>query len=988
MIPNLANPSQISQDEINAILWKACDTFRGTVDPSEYKNYILVMLFLKYISDVWLDKEAHYKEQFGEDEERLRRRMGRERFVLPDGADYYSIYEQRGEKNLGEIIDIALAAIEETNIEKLQGLFRNISFNPEAPLGQPKMRNERLKKLLEILANPKLDFLTGGFSGGEIFEFLIEKFPHAEGKRGGEYYSPKSIIKLMLDIAEPQSGMRIYDPAMGTGGMLVQANEWVKENEKRDGNISLYGQDISEEAIFLSRMNLLFHQIFDATIFSGDTLLHPQNIEGENLQKFDLILSNPPFGLRLGEHQVSELRNDPFNRFIYGSPSSTADFAFLQHIIASLSETGKAIVAVPSRVLFASGQDGEIRKEILEDDLIEAVISLAPALLSNTAIPMNLLILNRAKSASQKGEVLFINASTEYERADRHRNTITQEQITKIKNIYQSHKEVKSFSHIAKLDDIRQQEFNLLPLRYIDLIDISNFLGGNVEWLPISKIAEIFPGSQIHRDAQGQGEIAIIKAANILNSRLQVTELDVIPLPEDTSRILFSQQGDILISRIGNKKFNLFYVEEGFDGAIVHQSLYVIRVEKAYHYLRKYIVEFFRSEKGQAILTKNIINMGAALSLRKSDLLRIKLPVPANRVIDLLGKLHAVEEKLLERVEQAQNMRADLFNIDNPNTVHTRLEELSTGAHVLSSSLVQSDTLEYQVRNFYPFPIAFSYRTLNSIHEISEKYTEQLRVAENLLAFLANIGIALCQASKVLQSDKNKNLTATSLIEKFGGGISPGDWQSMAYSSGVLLKEVDDYALAKSFSSLWFKGTGRKASAFTKDTNRLAVLKNDHKHDRGPKISSEYEKYSTEVQTILDRCYEALSFMVKYPMRSMEALDIDWRTKDAVLDTLVYIGDHPGLRKERVSYHEPLPKGLLYLELQKDIWIPLYPFISVQICPSCKTRETYFVDRWDHSGSKVKLKSFERSHIHESNEDAKKVAEDMQEWITDNLKVQ
>jgi len=314
------------------------------------------------------------------------------------------------------------------------------------------------------------------------------------------------------------------------------------------------------------------------------------------------------------------------------------------------------------------------------------------------------------------------------------------------------------------------------------------------------------------------------------------------------------------------------------------------------------------------------------------------------------------------------------------------LDELSTNAHVLSSSLVQSDSLDYQVRNFYPFPLAYSYRTLSGIHDPFQKYPEQLRVAENLLAFLANIGLSLGQEGNMLLTEGNTNITATSFSKYFGGGISPGDWLSIAHSVANLLREKQRQTMSEKYSSLWFKGTGSKESDFTKTTKRLVELKNDFKHDRGPKTPHDFDKASEEIQDLIDYCYEQLSFFVRYPIRLVQSLDVDLITSDAILETLVYAGDHPGLRLEKVNYPKALPKGLLYLELSKDNWIRLYPHINVQYCPSCKTRETYFVDRWDGIGNKVVLKSFERGHTHESDEDAKKIASDLANWIKENLK--
>ncbi|HRL14711.1 MAG TPA: type I restriction-modification system subunit M N-terminal domain-containing protein, partial [Aggregatilineales bacterium] len=204
---------RISQDEINAILWKACDTFRGTIDPSEYKNYILVMLFLKYISDVWRDRYAALLERYNGNEERAKGQLRYERFVLPDGCDYYSLYEQRNETNLGEIINKALEEIEHKNKEKLDGVFRNIDFNSESALGRPKQRNERLKNLLQDFNDPRLDMRPSRINGldiiGNAYEYLIGKFASGAGKKAGEFYTPPEVSALLADLLDPQPGNRI-----------------------------------------------------------------------------------------------------------------------------------------------------------------------------------------------------------------------------------------------------------------------------------------------------------------------------------------------------------------------------------------------------------------------------------------------------------------------------------------------------------------------------------------------------------------------------------------------------------------------------------------------------------------------------------------------------------------------------------------------------------------------------------------------------------
>ena len=255
-----SNGQTISQDEINGILWRACDTFRGTVDPSEYKNYILVMLFLKYISDVWRDHYAQYRGQFGDDEERIRRRMARERFVLPEGCDFDSLYRQRRADNIGELINIALDKVEDANRQKLEGVFRNIDFNSEAHLGKTKDRNTRLQHLLEDFANPRLDLRPSRIGNldviGNSYEYLIARFASGAGKKAGEFYTPPEVSELLAALLDPHPKERICDPACGSGSLLIKCARHVGS-----GDFALYGQESNGSTWALAKMNMFLHGI-------------------------------------------------------------------------------------------------------------------------------------------------------------------------------------------------------------------------------------------------------------------------------------------------------------------------------------------------------------------------------------------------------------------------------------------------------------------------------------------------------------------------------------------------------------------------------------------------------------------------------------------------------------------------------------------------------------------------------------------------------
>ena len=365
---------KIKQSEINATAWAACDTFRGVVDPAQYKDYILVMLFLKYISDVWKDHYEKYKEQYGDDDERIRRRLGRERFVLPKGSGFYDLYEARNEANIGEHINIALDAIEEANKIKLEGVFRNIDFNSEANLGKTKDRNRRLKHLLEDFNKPQLDMSPSRVSEdviGNTYIYLIERFASDAGKKAGEFYTPHKVSELLAKLAQPKAGDRICDPACGSGGLLVEA---AREVGGRD--FALFGMEVNGSTWALARMNMFLHGMDGARIEWCNTLTSPALVENDRLMKFNVVVANPPFSL--DKWGADEAENDRFNRFWRGiPPKSKGDYAFISHMIeAALEKEGRVAVVVPHGVLFRGGAEGRIRRKLIEDNLLDAVIGL------------------------------------------------------------------------------------------------------------------------------------------------------------------------------------------------------------------------------------------------------------------------------------------------------------------------------------------------------------------------------------------------------------------------------------------------------------------------------------------------------------------------------------------------------------------------------------------------------------------------------------
>jgi type I restriction enzyme M protein len=459
----------LTQQQVNQTAWAACDTFRGVVDAGQYKDYILVMLFLKYISDLWNDHVEGYRKQYGGDEARIRRRLERERFVLPKGASFYDLYDQRLEANIGELINIALEKIEDANRTKLEGVFRNIDFNSESNLGRVKDRNRRLNNLLEDFAKPALDLRPSRVTGdiiGECYIYLISRFASDAGKKAGEFYTPAAVSRLLAKLAAPKPGNTICDPACGSGSLLIRAAEEVGSD-----NFALYGQEVNGSTWALARMNMFLHAKDAARIEWCDTLNSPTLVEDDHLMTFDVVVANPPFSLdKWGAEGASK---DHFNRFWRGiPPKSKGDYAFITHMIEiARRQSGRVAVIVPHGVLFRGGTEGSIRTKLIEENLLDAVVGLPANLFTTTGIPVAILVFDRSREEGgvneSRKDVLFIDASKEFT-PGKTQNIMDDAHIGKVLETYRTRTEIDKYSHRATLKEIKANDYNLNIPRYVD----------------------------------------------------------------------------------------------------------------------------------------------------------------------------------------------------------------------------------------------------------------------------------------------------------------------------------------------------------------------------------------------------------------------------------------------------------------------------------------------------------------------------------------
>ena len=462
--------AKVTQKEINDKLWTCCDVFRGNISANVYKDYILVMLFVKYLSDIYESKEEKLIEKYKGDMAKVDKIMARERFSIPKGTHFKDLYAKREESNIGEIIQTALKKIEESNIEKLEGIFRNVDFDDARLLGDTTQRQRIIQDLLVIFNSDILNLRPEHVGNldviGNAYEYLIGKFAAGAGASSGEYYTPPEVSTLMAKILQPKVGDRICDPTCGSGSLLLKCAKEIKDNLKSD-DFSLYGQENVGETYALCRMNMYLHEVDNAEIKWGDTIRTPKLLENDKLMKFNIVTANPPFSL--DKWGADNAANDKFGRFHRGiPPKSKGDYAFVTHMIETLDDKdGRMTVVVPHGVLFRGSSEGKIRKKFVEDNLLDTVIGLPANLFFGTGIPAVILVFKKNK---KNKDILFIDASKGFE-DNKNQNKLRESDIDKILSAYSTRENQDKYSYLATFEEVKDNEFNLNIPRYVDTFE-------------------------------------------------------------------------------------------------------------------------------------------------------------------------------------------------------------------------------------------------------------------------------------------------------------------------------------------------------------------------------------------------------------------------------------------------------------------------------------------------------------------------------------
>ena len=512
--------SKTTSQDIKATLWKAAGTFRGTIDAANYKDFVLSMLFLKYLDDTYSEYLRGLEERYQGNPIRIERARKNLPFVLEDNQRFDYLYNNRYEPKIGEMINTALQGIQDGNAE-LRGVFRSINFNSESMLGNPQQKVTKLRTLLEdfkplCLEPSQIEVGPGedpAYVIGDAYEYMVGEFAAEAGKKAGSFFTPSMVSELMGKLTAPKRNDTIYDPTCGSGSLLIRTARQAGSFD----DVAIYGQEMNGSSWSMARMNLFIHGIHTDSnaIAWGDTLANPQHLDSDgNLKQFDVIVANMPFsqdkwaeGFNSRQEDGSSEKDkkfkmtanlDRFHRFDWGvPPASKGDWAFLLHMLHSLRNNGRMAAVVPHGVLFRGAAEGRIRQEVIKKNLLDAVIGLPANLFYGTSIPACILVFKKNRATD---DVLFIDASGKDEngnlryRKDRNQNKLEQCHIDSIFRAYTERADVDRFAHVASLEEIKSNDFNLNIPRYVDtfeeeeLIDIEE-VQGNIERIKLELLS-------------------------------------------------------------------------------------------------------------------------------------------------------------------------------------------------------------------------------------------------------------------------------------------------------------------------------------------------------------------------------------------------------------------------------------------------------------------------------------------------------------------
>lgn len=660
--------SEVTGQEIEEFFWRSTIVFRGASNLSESKNYLFGILFLKFLSDEFEEARERVIETFVNngksqaDAEKLASNMDtyKDTFFIPECALWSNLTKHK--QGIGHELNKATHAIEKCNTS-LEKVLTSIDFENKSILP-----DKTLIELLSYFSQRRLrreDFDSPRVLG-DAYEYLIKQFAVSSGMKGGEFATPKELRQLMVSLLNPKPGMRVYDPTAGSGGLLIETQKYVMDNGGNTHGLSFFGQEVNLGTWSILKQNMVINGILDANIQNGDTLGHPLHIEDGKLMTFDIVISNPPFGMGGWGHDKAEV--DPYQRYAYGIPWKTnADLAFMQHMIASLDAKGRMGIVVPNGVLFRGGKDRDILKGIIKDDLVEAIIELPSSLFYETGIPPIILILNKNKMKSRQNEILCVHASQDYERS-KFRNKLRKEDISKIISVYENWTDQDDFSTIVNKATLVENDFDL---------------------------------GRILKDTKFEQRISLLNTSykGYQRYKLKDVALNIASLRSTTQE---EESGnDIYMPRTGN----FVTVSNRSSTQVKDANLYRISIDSEIA-RADYLTIFFQSEFGMECIRKETSGFSISSFLSLASLENILIAVPSlaeqEKIINAASKMHLIKRKI-DEIEGA--LKSNPLDEQQSQTLEAILSSVTDLSLDVSPLLCEESIVhEFKASLRTPFP--------------------------------------------------------------------------------------------------------------------------------------------------------------------------------------------------------------------------------------------------------------------------------------------